>query len=353
VLVKYLHLAIILFFQLLGGKIDFTRTTTNSLLSLILSLFKTIMTSSIRASTTGAMSAAREDALRPGGFVQFDSPTSADGLIDFNHVCSAPSPAPNRGPPHSSVSATDTDGPEEDPGPFNHGSPVANGTSPPDCEGTYPDLSDRDSAVSDDDKSSLGDGSVYGPPDLADLICLDISKCRAPTQVTSKDGAKEASACGHSTEDCQRHRTHRNLDRYRHPPGHYQRVSAHGGFQGHGKVGVYYSNDQVATLRNQELDEMTNLVGGMTRKEEDNDTEDEMRDLTREVHFGEATTLGPRPNALPRPERRLSTITRGGAERLTAESPRGTLKRPPGLPQAAAPVLPRSGMVSKTGTETG
>jgi hypothetical protein len=299
-----------------------------TLYSLSFSLFKTIMTRSIRTSMTAAPLAAQEDALRPGGFVQFDSPTSADdGLMNFNHVGPrpAPPPAPNRGPPHS-VATTDTDGPEGDPGSPNHGSPIATRTSPPDCEGPDPDLSDRDAAFSDDDRSSLGDGSAYGPPDLADLICLDISTCRAPTQVTSKDGAKEASACGHPAEDCQRHRNHRSLDRYRHPPGHYQRVSAHRGFQGHGKVGVYYSNDQVATLRNQELDEMTNLVGGMTREEEDDDTGDEMRDLTREVHFGGATTLGPRPNVLPRSEGAPPTITRDVAGGLTAESLRGTFE---------------------------
>jgi hypothetical protein len=84
---------------------------------------------SIRASTTNATSAAREDALRPGGFVQFDSPTPVDSLMDFNHVGPAPPPDPNRGPLHL-VATMDMNGPEGGPGPFNHGSPIANGTSP-------------------------------------------------------------------------------------------------------------------------------------------------------------------------------------------------------------------------------
>jgi hypothetical protein len=207
-----------------------------TLYSLSYSLFKTIMSRSTRTSTTDATSAAREDALHPGGFVQFDSPTSADDLTDFNHVRPppAPPPAPNRGPPPS-VATTDTDGPEGDPGSFHgspiatgisppdregpegdpgsfHGSPIATGTSPPDREGPEPDLSNGNAALSDNDRSLLGDGSACGPPDLADLVCLDTSTCHAPTQVTWKDRAKEASACGHPITDCQRHRNHRNLD---------------------------------------------------------------------------------------------------------------------------------------------
>ncbi len=69
------------------------------------------MTRSIRTSMTAAPSAAQEDALRPGGFVQFDSPTPADSLMNFNHVGPAPPPAPNRGPLHS-VATTDMNGPE-------------------------------------------------------------------------------------------------------------------------------------------------------------------------------------------------------------------------------------------------
>jgi hypothetical protein len=85
------------------------------------------------------------------------------------------------------------------------------------------------------------------------------------------------------------------------------------GFQGHGKVGTLYSQEQVDTIRRGKREEMTNLVGGMTTDEEGADQTDEMESLTREVHFGGTSTLGPRPA-------RAACVPGSPGEMLTAES---------------------------------
>jgi hypothetical protein len=153
--------------------------------------------------------------------------------------------------------------------------------------------SDRDADLTNNDASSFGDCSDFGPPNLADLILLDASKCRVPTQVTAEGGdAKETCACGHPAETCKRHAGHRAAERYRHAEGYYQRMAAGRGFQGHGKVCVFYTPAQVVTMRQAELDEMSNLAGGMQDRD---DTDEETDQFARGVRFGRATTLGPNP----------------------------------------------------------
>jgi hypothetical protein len=70
------------------------------------------------------------------------------------------------------------------------------------------DLLAQNSAFSDDG-SSIGRGSVYGPPDLGELGFFGEPCCRAPTQVTIKDGPKQAGVCGRPVLDCKRHSGHR------------------------------------------------------------------------------------------------------------------------------------------------
>jgi hypothetical protein len=102
-----------------------------------------------------------------------------------------------------------------------------------------------------------GGGTEFGPPTLADLIDLGHSQCRAPAQVTPSDGAKVPCVCGRSVEDCKRHARHRM--------GFYVRMTDVGrGFQGHGLVGTFYTQEQVKELQRQDLEEMENLTTGMT-----------------------------------------------------------------------------------------
>jgi hypothetical protein len=81
--------------------------------------------------------------------------------------------------------------------------------------------------------------------------------------------------------------------RYHHQVGWRKTLSALKGFQGHGKVGTLYSQEQVDTVCLDERQEMTNLVGGMKTDKEGADKTDEMEALTREVHFGGTSNLGP------------------------------------------------------------
>jgi hypothetical protein len=130
------------------------------------------------------------------------------------------------------------------------------------------DLTGRDKALSDgegEEGSLYGGRSEFGSPTLADLIDLGHSQCRAPTQVTTSDGAKVLCVCGRSVEDCKRHARHRISGRYRHSVGFYVRMTDVGrGFQGHGLIGTFYTQEQVKELRRQDLEEMENLTTGMT-----------------------------------------------------------------------------------------
>jgi hypothetical protein len=136
------------------------------------------------------------------------SPTAPEPVADGEH------------PPSGSSS------PSSSPDGFSYVDPPSNGTrgGPAREDNCFNDDqdggSDRDANLTDGDPSSIGGGSVFGPPDLADLILLNHLKCRVPTQVTTKGGgAKETCACGQLTSECKRHAGHRALGRYRHVEG--------------------------------------------------------------------------------------------------------------------------------------
>jgi hypothetical protein len=181
----------------------------------------------------------------------------------------------------------------------------------------------QDSAFSDDG-SSIGGGSEYGPPDLRELGFFGQPCCRVSTQVTITAGAKQAGVCGRPVSNCKHHSGHRLQGRYRHQVGwYYKTMSALKGFQGHRKVGTtLYSQEQVDTIRRDKRQEMMNLVGGMTTDEEGADQTDEMESLTREVHFGGTSTLGPRPA-------RAARLPGSPGEMLTSESLHASSHQPP------------------------
>jgi hypothetical protein len=158
------------------------------------------------------------------------------------------------------------------------------------------DLTDRDEALSDgegEEGSLYGGGSEFGPPTLADLIDLGHSQCRAPTQVTTSEGAKVLCVCGRSVEDCKRHARHRISGCYRHSVGFYVRMTGVcRGFQGHGLVGTFYTQDHVQELRRQDLEEMDNLMTGMT--DGNSDDEDRYDASPSRGSFG-PTNLGSTP----------------------------------------------------------
>lgn len=192
--------------------------------------------------------------------------------------------------------------------------------------------SDTDANFTNEDSSSIGGGSVFGPPDLTDLILLNHLKCRVPTQITGKGGVKEPCTCGQLTSDCHRHARHHFSGRYCHVEGYYQRMTPGHGFQNHGKVCLFYTTDQVNALRQKELDEMTNLVGGLR----DGGNTDEETDLYAPgVRFGETTTLtsdtrrtspSPRPN--PDHSVSLTAASLCGAFEKATRAPRKVLVDP-------------------------
>jgi hypothetical protein len=98
----------------------------------------------------------------------------------------------------------------------------------PDDEGG----SDRDAAFIDGEVSSVDEGSVYAPPDLADFVLLDHLSCRAPTQVTAKRGGpKETGVCGQTVPLRQRHLDYRTKGHDFYAKGHYHRMHSYHGFQ--------------------------------------------------------------------------------------------------------------------------
>jgi hypothetical protein len=127
--------------------------------------------------------------------------------------------------------------------------------------------------------------------------------------------------------------------------GWYKTMSALKGFQGHGKVGILYSQEQVDTIRRDERQEMTNLVGGMTTDEEGADKADEMESLTREVHFGGTSTLGPSPT-------RAARVTGSPGGMLTSESLRASFEAATHRPPDPGPRPPCVwyGLTDETGT---
>jgi hypothetical protein len=136
--------------------------------------------------------------------------------------------------------------------------------------------------------------------------------------------------------DCKRHSGHRLHGRYRHPVGWYKTLNALKGFQGHGTVGTLYSEAQINAIRHAERQEMTNLVGGMTGNEEDADLTDEMEALTRGVHFGGTSTLGPNPPPAPpitgnRPDGRLTSESLCATLEVATHRPREAGPSPPSV----------------------
>jgi hypothetical protein len=153
------------------------------------------------------------------------------------------------------------------------------------------DLTNRDEALSDgegEEGSSYGEGSEFGPPMLANLVDLGHPQCQAPTQVTTFNGAKEPCACRQSVEDCKCHARHHIC--YHYYVGSYVCMTDVGcGFQGHGLVGIFYTQEQVEELRHQDLEEMENLTTGMA--DENTYDEDESVVSPAWVSFGLNTNL--------------------------------------------------------------
>jgi hypothetical protein len=101
------------------------------------------------------------------------------------------------------------------------------------------------------------------------------------------------------------------------------------GFQGHGKVCVFYTPAQVVTMRQAELDKMSNLAGGM---QDGDDTDEETNQFACGVRFGRATTLGPNPRCDLSPPRNppgLTSESLFGAFEEATQKPRQTCDAPP------------------------
>jgi hypothetical protein len=186
-------------------------------------------------------------------------------------------------------------------------------------------LTDQDAGLSDG--SSLGDASAFGPPDITKLMEMGNGLCRAPTQVSSTDGAKVPCVCGKTIEECQRHATHRINGRYRYPIGFYLPMdTASRGFQGNGRVGTFYTSDQYRKLADEDFEEMERVADGMQDGMQDDDDEIEELGGAPQVTFGPATATAktrdvPYSPPAERLRATLSDLTRQGQAETKRPNP--------------------------------
>jgi hypothetical protein len=151
--------------------------------------------------------------------------------------------------------------------------------------------SDLDAELGGDDEtdSNYDSDDFENPPEISSLILLEDHHCRAPTQVKSTNGSKVSCYCGKLGSECGRHK---EREVYRCNPGYYTGMSNPlRGFKGHGRIGVYYTNEQYAALRLQENTEMDVLVA--SQRDTVSDGDEEAAEFSREarVSFGSSVEV--------------------------------------------------------------
>jgi hypothetical protein len=160
---------------------------------------------------------------------------------------------------------------------------------------------DAEMGGDDDTESSYDSEDVEHQPEISSLILLDAHHCRAPTQVKLMNGTKVSCACGKLGSECG---CHKDREGYRCNPGYYVGMSnPQRGFKGHGKIRVYYTQDQYAELRREENTEMEVLLASQRDKISDGD--EEAAELSREarVSFGGSDKVIKKPGLQSRRRR--------------------------------------------------
>lgn len=149
-------------------------------------------------------------------------------------------------------------------------------------------------AYSDADSNSTP-GPTH-PPNLADLILLDESRCRAPMRSKVPSGAKLACICGKLALECKRHADYRvTNDADRAEPGYYLKAM---GVKGeHGMQGIRYPValvDELRALQDHEINRAAQTLA-MDSEEDPDDLRPTLGLSPRRVSFGAAGRGATRP----------------------------------------------------------